>query len=131
MKKMLLPVIVLVVVLGSFFLPATQPAIASAVVLPEALAVGIQALFVFAAGWAFAQIGIAMPWFVKMFGQYADEIAFAFSAAVIGLIQNYLDMIPPLWDTPANLFLGFIVAVLTALQVFKLLGKLKVPSFRA
>jgi hypothetical protein len=40
-------------------------------------------------------------------------------------------LIPAQWETPANLFLAFIVAVLAALQVFRLLGKRGVKTFRA
>ena len=126
MKK-IFPYIVLAAVGLFLFLPATQPMVMTAVTLPDPLVTGIQAVFVFVVGWAFAQF----PIFDKWFGQYADEVAFALSGAVIGVIQSALDTIPPLWDTPANIFLAFIVAVLTAVQVFKLLGKLKVPTFRA
>ena len=99
------------------------------VTLPDTLQLAIQGLFVFAVGWIFAQIGARMPWFTKMFGQYADEIAFALSGAAIGLIQTWLDMIPPNWEPVGNLALALIIAVL-ALQVFRLLGKAGVKSFR-
>lgn len=107
-------------------------AIAQKVVqLPDPLASAITALAVFVVGWLFAQIGNVLPWFTKLFGQYADEIAFALSGAVIAFIQNALNAIPAQWENPANAFLTFLVAVLAALQVFKLLGKMRVKSFRA
>ncbi len=128
MKKLLqiIAVVSLVLVLSSC------SAIAQKVVqLPDPLANGITALAVFVVGWLFAQIGNALPWFLKLFGQYADEIAFALAGGVIAFIQNWLNAIPPQWESPANAFLTFLVAVLAALQVFKLLGKMRVKSFRA
>ena len=131
MKNRLLPLIVLVIVFGGLFLPAIQPSIMGAVTLPDPLVFGIQSLFVFVIGWAFAAIGNTFPWFTNVFGQYADALAYLLAGSVLGVVQNYLDMIPPLWQTPAQLFLGFLVAVLTALQVFTLLGRAKVPTFRS
>jgi len=98
--------------------------------LPVEIQNVIVALAVFVVGWIFAQIGARLPWFVKLFGQYQDEIAFALSGAVIGLIQTWLNLIPPAWEGVGNLALGLLVAVLAALQVFRLLGKAKVRSFR-
>lgn len=104
---------------------------ANFVQLPDVLQSAIVALVVFAVGWVFAQIGTALPWFTKMFGQYADEIAFAISGAVIGLIQEWLNLIPPAWEGVGELALALFVAVLAALQVFRLVGKFGVKSFRA
>jgi uncharacterized protein YacL len=121
-------------VLSTFALAACAPvqeAVQKVVVLPDELQIAITSLFVFAVGWAFAQIGNKMPWFTKLFGQYADDIAFALSGTLIGLIQSWLDMIPPMWETVGNLFLALIVAVLAALQLFRFLGKLRVKTFRA
>lgn len=98
--------------------------------LPDPLQAAITALSVFVVGWIFAQIGAALPWFVKLFGQYQDEIAFALAGAVIGLVQDALNLIPPAWETVGNLALALIVAVLAALQVFRLFGKVGVKSFR-
>ena len=99
--------------------------------LPNALVLLIEAGFVFMVGWAFAAIGQRLPWFTKLFGQYSDEIAYALSGAVIGAIQSWLNLIPPQWETVGNLALGLIVAVLAALQVFRLLGKTGMRAFRA
>jgi hypothetical protein len=85
---------------------------------------------VFVVGWVFTQIGMRLPWFVKLFGQYADEIAFAISGALIGVIQTWLNLIPPAWEGVGNLVMALIVAVLAALQVFRLFGKAGVKSFR-
>ena len=101
------------------------------VTLPDPLANAIIGLCVFVVGWIFAQIGVALPWFVKLFGQYADEVAFALAGAFIASIQKLLNAIPPQWESPANAFLVFLVAVLAALQTFHLLGKAQVRSFRA
>jgi len=109
--------------------PVTQVA-QKVVTLPEALQNAITALSVFAVGWVFAQIGAALPWFTKFFGQYADEIAFALAGVAIGAIQNALNMIPPAWEGVGNIALMLVVAVLAALQVFRLLGKMRVKSFR-
>lgn len=98
--------------------------------LPSPLQNAIVALAVFAVGWVFAQIGTALPWFTKLFGQYADEIAMALSGALIGVIQNALSMIPPEWEGVANAALVLIVAVLAAIGLFRSLGKAKVRSFR-
>lgn len=101
------------------------------VALPVEIQNAVIALAVLVVGWMFAQIGAALPWFVKLFGQYQDEISFALAGAVIGVIQNALDTIPAQWENVGNLALGLLVAVLAALQVFRLLGKAKVhKSFR-
>lgn len=126
MKKLLL------FVLLALTLAACSPAFAQTVVtLPDPLRVMIETGAVFVVGWIFAQIGMRLPWFVKMFGQYADEIAFVLSGAVLATIQNNLNLIPVQWEEPANLFLAFVVAVLAALQVFKLLGKVGAKTFRS
>ncbi len=121
----------IVLVLSVLLLVACSPAAVQRVVtLPDPLRVAIEAGAVLAVGWLFTQIGARLPWFVKLFGQYADEIAFALSGGVLATIQNYLNLIPAQWETPANLFLAFVVAVLAALQVFRLAGKAGVKSFR-
>jgi len=126
MKKLLL------FVLLAFLLAACSPAFAQTVVtLPDPLRVMIETSAVFVVGWLFVQIGMRLPWFVKMFGKYADEIAFALSGGVLATVQNYLNLIPVEWETPANLFLAFVVAVLAALQVFRILGKAGAKTFRA
>lgn len=100
------------------------------VALPSELQGLIVWLCVFAIGWVFAQIGAKMPWFTKLFGQYADEIAFALSGAVIALLQGWLNLIPPAWEGVANMALALVVLVLSTLGFFHLLGKAKVKSFR-
>lgn len=126
MKK-IIPLFVLIV----FVLGACVPVAERVVALPDALQSAIVALSVFVVGWVFAQIGAVLPWFTNLFGQYADEVAFALSGAVIGAIQSALGMIPPAWEGVGNLALMLLVAVLAALQVFRLLGKARVKSFRA
>lgn len=121
--------ILLVIVLAAC--APTAGAVQTFVQLPDALQAAITALAVFVVGWVFAQIGAALPWFVKLFGQYQDEIAFALAGAVIGVLQEALNMIPPAWETVGNLALALVVAVLAALQVFRLVGKFGVKSFRA
>ena len=126
MKKLLL------FVLLALLLVACSPAFAQTVVtLPDPLRVMIETSAVFVVGWLFVQIGVRLPWFVKMFGKYADEIAFALSGGVLATVQNYLNLIPVEWETPANLFLAFVVAILAALQVFRILGKAGAKTFRA
>lgn len=98
--------------------------------LPNQLQGAIVALCVFVVGWVFAQIGMRMPWFVKLFGQYADEIAMALSGALIGVFQNALNLIPPGWEAVGNAAMALIVAVLAAVGLFRVLGKAKVRSFR-
>lgn len=100
------------------------------VALPSELQAAIVALCVFAVGWVFAQIGMRLPWFEKLFGQYVDEIAMALAGALIGVIQNILNLIPPAWEGVGNLALALVVAVLAALGLFRLLGKAGVKSFR-
>ena len=128
MKKLfkLIGIVSIVLVLAS-----CAPIVNQIVQLPTPLAAVIEAAAVFIVGWVFANIGVRLPWFVKLFGQYADEIAFAISGAVIGVIQTWLNAIPAQWETVGNLALGLIVAVLAALQVFRLLGKARVRTFRA
>lgn len=128
MKKIVWPLL-----LFAFVIAACAPvAMVSqkVVALPDTLQAAITGLAVFVVGWVFAQIGAALPWFVKLFGQYQDEIAFALAGAVIGLIQEALNMIPPAWEGVGNLALALVVAVLAALQVFRLFGKAGVKSFR-
>jgi len=132
MKRFFLFVSMLLI--GLLLLAACTPmqGIAQKVVtLPDTLQNAIAALAVFVVGWVFAQIGASLPWFTKLFGQYADEIAFALSGAAIGLIQKALNMIPPAWEGVGNIALMLLIAVLAALQVFRLLGKLRVKTFRA
>jgi hypothetical protein len=131
MKKIVLPLFVLAAVVAVFFVPASQTQVMGLVTLPDPLVLAIQTAFVFAAGWAFSQIGAAFPWFTNLFGKFADEVAFVLSGALIGFINNYLAMIPPMWETPANIFLGFLVSILAALQIFRFFGKAEVPTFRA
>jgi hypothetical protein len=102
----------------------------SFVQMPEALQGAIIALSVFVVGWLFTQIGMRLPWFVKLFGQYADEIAMALAGALIGVIQNALNLIPPGWEAVGELALALIVAVLAAIGLFRSLGKAGVKSFR-
>ena len=112
-------------------LSACSPMLNRVVELPDQLAQGILVLSALIVGWVFAQVGAALPWFVKLFGQYQDEIAFAIAGAVIGAIQSALDTIPFAWEAVGNLALALLVAVLAALGVFKILGKAKVKTFRA
>lgn len=124
---------ILVFLLAVFVLAACAPVqgVAQKVVeLPEALQAAITALCVFVVGWMFTAIGNALPWFTKLFGQYADEVAYALAGALIGLVQGWLAMIPPGWENVGNQALVLIVAVLAALQVFRLFGKAGVKSFR-
>lgn len=104
--------------------------IAYFVELPNELQAAIVAVCVFVVGWVFAQIGARWPWFVKAFGQYADEIAMALSGALIGAIQNALNMIPPEWEAVGNAAVVLIVAVLAAIGLFRTLGKAQIRSFR-
>lgn len=116
-----------------FMLAACAPVqgvIQRIVVLPDALRNAITAAAIFVVGWLFAQIGMRLPWFVEFFGKYADEIAFALAGALITWIQNVLKMIPASWEGAGNAFLMFLVAVLAAIQLFRLLGKAGVKSFR-
>ncbi len=125
---------VLIALLAVFVLAACAPAqsVAQRVVeLPEKIQLLITAACVFVVGWVFAQIGARLPWFVQLFGKYADEIAFALSGTLITLIQGWLNMIPPGWEDVGNIALTLLVAVLAALQVFRFLGKVGVKSFRA
>src|SRR5690349_7971462 len=95
------------IILFAFTLVACSPAgIQRVVTLPDPLRLGIEALAVFVVGWIFAQIAIRWPWFSQAFGQYADEVAFALSGAVLATIQSWLNLIPPQWEQPANLFLA-------------------------
>lgn len=128
MKKLswLISVVSIVLVLA-----ACAPIVNQVVQLPTPLATGIETLVVFVVGWVFANIGVRLPWFIRLFGQYADEIAFAISGAVIGAIQTWLNAIPVQWESVGNLALALVVAVLAALQVFRLLGKAQVKTFRA
>jgi hypothetical protein len=98
--------------------------------LPGELQGAIIALSVFAVGWLFAQIGARLPWFLKLFGQYADEVAMAVAGALIGVIQNALNLIPPGWEAVGSMALALIVAVLAAIGLFRSLGKAGVRSFR-
>lgn len=124
--------VALVIVFAFALLTACSPsAVQTVVTLPDPLRLGIEAAAVFVVGWLFAQIGMRLPWFIRLFGQYSDEVAFALSGAVLATVQNYLNLIPAQWENAANLFLAFLVAVLTALQVFRLLGKTGVKTFRA
>jgi len=130
MKKILVFVSLLLVFLLASC-AQVQGAAQQVVTLPEVLQTAIVTLSVFVAGWVFAQIGAAAPWFTKLFGQYADEIAFGLSGALIGLIQEALNKIPPSWEGVGNLALMLVVAVLAALQIFRLFGKAGMKSFRA
>lgn len=119
--------------LFAFLLSACAPFLGVAqrvVELPEKLQIAITAFFIFLVGLAFTAIGNRWPWFTKMFGQYADEVAYTLAGAVIVVIQNQLAMIPPGWEEVANQVLILIVAILAALQVFRLFGKAGVKGFR-
>ena len=126
--------ILFILLISVFVLAAcaqVQGVVQKIVVLPDALQNAITALSIFVVGWIFAQIGTRLPWFVKLFGQYADEIAITLAGAAVTYIQSVLNMIPPSWEGAGNAFLMFLVAVLAAIQLFKLLGKAGVRSFRA
>lgn len=129
MKKLnvLFTLVLLALVLSAC---ASQAAVHRFVQLPDVLQQAIYALAVFVVGWVFAQVGAVLPWFVKLFGQYADEIAFALAGAVVTWLQSLLNLIPPAWEGVGNLALALVVAVLAALQLFRLLGKAGVKSFR-
>lgn len=98
--------------------------------LPGQLQAAILSLCVFVVGWIFAQIGARLPWFSKMFGQYADEIAIALAGAFTGVIQDLLNLIPPAWEGVGNMALMLLVAILAAVGLFRSLGKAGVKSFR-
>lgn len=119
------------IIVFAFALTACAATVQQVVTLPDPLRLFIESAAVFVVGWLFAQIGARLPWFVKLFGQYADEIAFALSGAAIGVIQTWLNAIPPAWEGVGNLALALLVAVLAALGVFKILGKAQVKTFRA
>lgn len=123
----------LLVIFGFAFLVACSPpaAVQKVITLPDPLRLAIEAGVVFVVGWVFVQIGTRWPWFANLFGQYADEIAFAVGAAVLATIQNFLNLIPSQWEEPVNMFLAFLVSVLAALQAYRLLGKAHVKTFRA
>lgn len=121
--------ILLLVALG-LMLSGCSDSAARFVEFPLQLQDAIVAVFVFAVGWLFAQIGARWPWFVKAFGQYADEIAITIAGALIGVIQNALNMIPPEWEAVGNAAMVLIVAVLAAIGLFRTLGKAQVRSFR-
>lgn len=130
MKKMF--VVILAVLILSACAPV-QGVAQKVVAMPEALQVAITSLCVFAVGWVFSAIGNALPWFTKLFGQYADEIAFAIAGALVAVIQNWLALIPPAWEGVGNVALLLIVeviAALSALQVYRLFGKAGLKSFR-
>jgi len=128
-KRFLIPVLIL----SAFIIAACAGTAGFAqriVSLPDPLVVAINAAAVFVVGWIFAQIGARLPWFIKIFGQYADEIAFALGGGLITFINSWLSTIPSGWEGAANQFFLFVVAVLAALSAFRLLGKAKVTTFR-
>lgn len=98
--------------------------------LPTELQQAISIAVTLVVGWLFVQIGNTLPWVREKFGQYQDEIAFAVSGVIVSTLQNLLDQIPATWSDSGNIALALIVSVLTALGVFRLLGKRGVPSFR-
>lgn len=125
--------LLLVLLIFAFILSACSPAQAAIqrlVELPGTLVLLIESAVAFLVGWIFATVGQKLPWFVKLFGKYADDIAYAISGSVLLALQTWLNMIPPAWETVGNLALALIVAVLAALQVFRMLGRASVKTFR-
>ena len=87
--------------------------------LPSQLQVFITGAVIGAVGLAFAWLFKQWPGLESFLGQYVDEVAVTISAAVVGLIQNALNLIPPQWEAAGSAFLAFVVAVLVVLQVIQ------------
>jgi len=93
--------------------------------LPGPLQAFVTGLVIAAVGWLFTQLFQLWPWLYNLLGQYVGEVGLAAAAAVLGLIQNFLNLIPPQWETAANLALALIVEILIALGVSHFVGKVK------
>jgi len=122
--------IVFVGLLTMFLLTACAPTLTQFVQLNSQLQLLIEAVVVLVVGWAFVQIARMWPWFGGIFGKYQEAVAFALAAAVVGLVQDLLNLVPPGWETVGELAQVLLVAVLAALGVFLSLAKGGVRSFR-
>ena len=78
--------------------------------------------------WLFTQLIARWPWLNDLIGQYQDEVAAAVAAAVVGLAQNALNLIPPAWEDVGTLAQALLVAVLVALSVIQVGRKVKASS---
>ena len=91
--------------------------------LPSELQAFITAAVIGLVGLAFTQLFKLWPWLKNLLGQYVEEVGVALAAAVVGWIQDALNMIPPKWEAAGGAFLAFVVAVLVVLQVIHLFKK--------
>ena len=98
--------------------------------LPIELQSLITAAVIAVVGWAFVQLFKLWPGLEIFLGQYVDEVGVSLAAAVVGLVQQALNLIPPEWEVAGNAFLAFVVAVLIVLGVLTEFRKAR-NSYRA
>lgn len=98
--------------------------------LPSPIQLAILAGVTFVVGILFTKIAEAVPFLKDFLGQYVDEVSVAVAGAVVLLIQNLLNAVPPEWEGVANALLALIVAILAAIGLIKTARKARVPGFR-
>ena len=123
MKK----VFVLLVLLSFILAGCASPQVAQFMQLPDATRLGITAVVIAVVGLAFAWIGGKLPWTVPFLSKYKEEISLTLAAALIGLIENAL---PSAYPEISILVVELVLAVLTAVGLFKILAKAGVKGFR-
>jgi len=124
MKNKNLVIVSSLVVVGLFaFLllggQSAQGVIQSVVQLPEQLQTIITGLIMAGVAWLFTQLFTAVPWLEKFLGQYVDEVGAFLSVTILGVIQDYLNLIPPNWEGVGNLALSIILEILIVVGFFK------------
>ena len=67
-----------------------------------------------AAGWLLAQLAKQWPKLAEFLGPYVDEAALVVAGLIVRAIQEWLNMIPPIWEGVGNAALALIVAILAA-----------------
>ena len=104
-----------------------SPQAAQFVQLPDATRLGITAVFIAVVGLAFVWIGGKFPWTIPFLTKYKEENSLTLAAALIGLIENAL---PSAYPEISILVVELVLAVLTAVGLFKILAKAGVKGFR-
>jgi len=107
MKK----VFVLLVLLSFILAGCASPQVAQFMQLPDATRLGITAVVIAVVGLAFAWIGGKLPWTVPFLSKYKEEISLTYPEISILVVE-------------------LVLAVLTAVGLFKILAKAGVKGFR-
>lgn len=93
--------------------------------LPNQIQVAILAGVTFLLTFAVNGVANRIPWLGKFLGQYILEFSATVAGGVTMWLQSLLNMIPSQWEGVGNAAMVLLVAVLAALHLVTLTGKVR------